>query len=358
MFENQFPTNNDLFKIFSEQKNVSPSIIEKHLRTLSEKSDVPILSRAKILKTKNSSVKYKKKPSKFHANDYHQNQQKCAELGPLTEIYELWTKFRDPETNMLPRRLEQVYKEYQKTHPNTPDLHATFDCFPKELHEAASTYDSSTNPNNQLIMVKFQQGTKACDLDFFIDQMSSRQFITAKETNTEYTAELAEKEEEELKMIKRAENIEKRRSNQYADYGVSTSKCSSSRRSTTPSDKMDVDDEIKEEGLMDYYESDDELAVPSKKAKSDLFNGSYIPGMIECYVRLVSDLSLSQDKALLVMELLQNYPDLHTWSLPKESRHLKKYIERAAGRNIELVANEIKAAKEEGGEIFYSATGL
>ena len=64
---------------------------------------------------------------------------------------------------------------------------------------------------------------------------------------------------------------------------------------------------------------------------------------------------LSQEKALAAMKLLQDYPKLHTWSLPKDCRHLKKYVHRAAGRNLEYLANEILDANKNGGEVFYSA---
>ena len=55
------------------------------------------------------------------------------------------------------------------------------------------------------------------------------------------------------------------------------------------------------------------------------------------------------------MKLLQDYPELHTWTLPQDCKHLKKYTHRAFGRNIEHVANEIIKAKDAGGEVFYSS---
>ena len=64
---------------------------------------------------------------------------------------------------------------------------------------------------------------------------------------------------------------------------------------------------------------------------------------------------LAQEKALSVLKLLQNYPELPSWTLPQDCRHLKKYTHRAFARNIQYLASEIKNAKSTGGEVFYSA---
>ena len=282
MFKDQLPTNYDILQIMSSKKDVTPSKIEKELRILSIDAQVPILARTTLLKVPTT----KKKKSKFHQNEYHS--QMIIKKGPLIKMWEIYLEIRDRNGN-LPRRLEKVYADYQKSHPDTPNLNDLCDVFPPELYEAARNYEPSMNPEDKLTKIDIKAGpqtiTKEVDLEYFIEQSTTRRQKVDRETNPDYEAEVAEQEEIEKKAMLKEERSERRRLMQYGNYGNNFQ--SSSKTEIDQDVDMDVDD-------FDCDNEVGELGPVSKKSKFGHVNNAYRPDMIEAFVRLVSELNLGE----------------------------------------------------------------
>ena len=295
MFRYQFPTYHDIFKTLCTERSLSK--IWRELKKLSDMSSIPILSEKNL--TKPRVVDRKKKKSKFHASEYHQQRQN--QCGHLVEIQEISSNF--VKDSLLPRRFEVLYQEYQQNHPNAPNLNDCFNCFPKELYEAADDPAVQANTgNNRLTKIVFKGPPKTeekeVDLEFFIDQITTRVCYIDKELNPEYVAEVMKKEEEETKAALKLDRQQKRKSNQFSNYLPSlspsdpTSSCSKSSKNSA---SIPVDDDFSDFDMVDDCGPDSEpLAELGKRRKFDHLNGAYRPGIIEVHVRLVSEIGLSK----------------------------------------------------------------